>query len=856
MRTLTIVAALWAASLLFCASLRAQHIPDANFAAAIRANCPTCIDANDELTPAAANLVTLDIDGWNIADLTGISGFTNLDMLIAADNQLTVVPVLPSTITRLYLENNQITHIAAPLPPNLWQLNVANNQLTELPPLSGTMMCVAFNNRIRRFPSIAPSALITAIGLTNNEISSVPDLSEMGIIGELYLQDNPLVHIESFDTTGRMNGLRVELGNNPDLFCLPPLPQGLNLVVGSGTGITCLPNMTAAILQNQLNPMPVCASPSPCGYRTRLVGDVYWDMNGNCVQDAGDIPVADRLVWAADSLTGAFRTAGQTDAAGRYRMIVGGQDVQLLQVDTLRQPLVAGICATPSITPNGDTVEQHIGLTPRALLPYLSVQLDAQTMQPCSLSTYHVSCANSGTADAPNAQVEITFDPFLVYLGNDANINAQALGGNRYRFALGNLAAGEMLRMRVDVQVSCQSVGSYLHHYSHAHIQPDTLGAFALYGYAGALLTLRDSCANDTVFFVIENIGAAMPQASTYRLAENSQYISLPISYQLGAGQRLVVAQPAQSGRVYRLETQQLPNTPPLLGDSLLWAVNAHCHNTSQDTRFMRQFYNGHTVAYRASSFAQNLEFRRSAEVEDNRIEAENVGYGDDHCISTQEPLEYRISFRNPSAGVVDTVVILDTLDTQVFDIRSAQLINSSLEGGRLDILDGNVLRIAFYSAQLGDSLSGAAADGFATLRLWQHTQNTVGTELRNRVAIRLDTLPEVLTQQVVHRVCSDFVPTQLPISAEDLQAENGATLLLYPNPSSGDFRVEWQHAQAADVRVHDALGRVVWRADARGLHSLSVQGRDLPAVGCYFLALYGEDGERLAGAKLLYVGR
>lgn len=54
----------------------AQHIPDTNFANAIRSACPTYIDVSNNLLPPAASLTNLDVSGKNIADLTGIGGFT------------------------------------------------------------------------------------------------------------------------------------------------------------------------------------------------------------------------------------------------------------------------------------------------------------------------------------------------------------------------------------------------------------------------------------------------------------------------------------------------------------------------------------------------------------------------------------------------------------------------------------------------------------------------------------------------------------------------------------------------------------------------------------------------------------
>ncbi len=66
--------------------LRAQTIPDASFAEAIRAVCPTCIDASNTLTSVAATRTSLDVSARGIADLTGIGGFTTLRTLNCQNN--------------------------------------------------------------------------------------------------------------------------------------------------------------------------------------------------------------------------------------------------------------------------------------------------------------------------------------------------------------------------------------------------------------------------------------------------------------------------------------------------------------------------------------------------------------------------------------------------------------------------------------------------------------------------------------------------------------------------------------------------------------------------------------------------
>ena len=62
--------------LLLTSPAKAQHIPDKNFAAAIREKCKECIDSNNNLLPPARDLDDLRANNRYINSIEGIQGFT------------------------------------------------------------------------------------------------------------------------------------------------------------------------------------------------------------------------------------------------------------------------------------------------------------------------------------------------------------------------------------------------------------------------------------------------------------------------------------------------------------------------------------------------------------------------------------------------------------------------------------------------------------------------------------------------------------------------------------------------------------------------------------------------------------
>ena len=114
--------------------VKAQHIPDANFAKALHEKYPDCIDEKDNLLPAASSITDLEIDNYGIKNLSGIIGFTKLQTLNLWRDSLTELPTLPETITDLKCSSNQLTALPK-LPDDLYKLNCIFNNLTKLPDL-------------------------------------------------------------------------------------------------------------------------------------------------------------------------------------------------------------------------------------------------------------------------------------------------------------------------------------------------------------------------------------------------------------------------------------------------------------------------------------------------------------------------------------------------------------------------------------------------------------------------------------------------------------------------------------------------------------------------------------------------
>ena len=182
----------------FITEIKAQHIPDAEFARAIHDLYPNSIDGKDDLLPAAGYIKELELIIFHIRNLSGIEGFLSLKILdISNEEFLTELPVLPNTIEKLYCMNTGLTHIDH-LPDSLKLLFCGGSQLTSLPILPQNIFQVdCSGNKLNSLPSLPESLLY--LGCNNNQLTSLPKLPKNLIT--LSCANNKIKHIPNIPSS-------------------------------------------------------------------------------------------------------------------------------------------------------------------------------------------------------------------------------------------------------------------------------------------------------------------------------------------------------------------------------------------------------------------------------------------------------------------------------------------------------------------------------------------------------------------------------------------------------------------------------------------------------------------------------
>lgn len=194
-------------------------------------------------------------------------------------------------------------------------------------------------------------------------------------------------------------------------------------------------------------------------------------------------------------------------------------------------------------------------------------------------------------------------------------------------------------------------------------------------------------------------------------------------------------------------------------------------------------------------------------------------GVGETHDIMPNEQLQYLIRFQNTGTAPAYTVVIRDTLDTDL-DIFSVTPSVASHDYS-FTMYGERVLQWTFNNIMLADSFSNEeASHGFITYTVNQVADLTDGSQITNSAAIYFDSNEPVITNTTLHTInhCL-FQEDQVEIdtTAYDVYtAPDGAQYT-----ESGDYTAVLTNAAGCDstITIHLTVLVGVLEMDSPGIH-------------------------------------
>jgi uncharacterized repeat protein (TIGR01451 family) len=444
--------------------------------------------------------------------------------------------------------------------------------------------------------------------------------------------------------------------------------------------------------------------------------------------------------------------------------------------------------------------------------PAPSVSIGAITLRPGFSN--QVICGRidnlpRGTNPIDSGYVIVSVDPLINV--NTSNLPYTSLGNNQYRIDLNPIVPGShqyfylgftLSNSAVINQTLCMSSQLYIGEDCYLDSIPNPFPTSftpcnSLYDQSH--LDINAVCHNDTISFTIINNGSGdMSCVTPVRTYLDGVYQTLD-SIQLLSGDSMVYSL-AGNGQTWRMEVNQHPLHP---GSSNPSATIERCGNLNNWTPNLINILPLNDADPNIDISCQLV--RGSYDPNDKT--GYPLGLNSTHDIAPNQDLTYHIRFQNTGTDTAFTVVIRDTLSTDlnIFTVESG----AASHDYTFRMYGPRVLEWTFNNILLPDSTTNnPASQGFVSFKVKQVPNLPIGRVIENSAAIYFDYNLPIITNTYFHTINENLIVLSLEPVHKEIKELKG--IEVYPNPTQEIIWVEQEETEEIFISVINALGETI----------------------------------------------
>ncbi|MGB1204731.1 MAG: DUF7619 domain-containing protein [Chitinophagales bacterium] len=774
-------------------------------------------------------------------EIPNFENVPNLEMLNLANNQLSGnIPNFNdlSNLQTLNIERNQLSGNIPNFTnlPNLETLNIERNQLSgnipnfnDLPNLE--TLNIGSNQLSGNIPNFTGLPNLETLSLHWNQLNGViPNFTDLPSLTMLRVEENNLNGvIPNFTNLPNLRWLNLYenqlVGSVPNFDYLTNL-QGLTLCPNNLTG-----NIPA--FNNCLN-LTTSNLDVSCVISAKTTGTTFADLNGNCTKEEEEPTIPNAIIATTDSTSYAF-----SNENGFYTLKT---DTGIYGFDCfVPNYLWTRSCEsyTNAYTIEAESLEDSIGgfdfgFRPLVECPLMIVEVGTPLLRRCYQNTYTINYCNTGTVDAEEAEIHLNISEHIIPL--ESSIPYDENNENQLIFNLGTVGVGECGSFTLTDSLSCDAVLG-ITACVEAFAFPNDLCFEDTSFWDGSDLEVTASCLGDEVLFEITNVGEDMEQESEYRMYEDD-IMSIGSPFQLMAGEVLSFSRDA-AGQTFRLTADQTINHP--ISESVTTIIELCGANT--DMASLGFVNTQSNINYKHFYDIACDEIIGSYDPNDKNVTTKGVG--DEHRITDNQELEYKIRFQNVGSDTAFRVMIIDTIDTNFLDINSLKLGVSSHDY-TAEIKDGKVLIFTFENIFLVHSeVNEPASHGFVMFKISQKIGNQKDDLIQNEASIYFDYNQPVITNKAFNTIGLPDSTTSIPIVSQ-IKGDIPASIY-YEN---GYLHIQLSLAAknlAYSFTLFDILGKQIAHEKQLFIPNHEMSVGDL-RQGVYVFEIATNDGKKVGG--------
>ncbi|TGE29011.1 DUF7619 domain-containing protein [Hymenobacter metallicola] len=478
----------------------------------------------------------------------------------------------------------------------------------------------------------------------------------------------------------------------------------------------------------------------------QISGQIFHDVNGNCIKEASELPLAGIVVVAEPG-----NYYGISDENGSYQLATdtGRYEVrQLLPENEVGRTIQQTCAANPTVVfrDYGNTVPGVDFGNQVSTSPFLRVGVASNRRRRCFRNTTTVTYANDGYAAASNVVVKVALPAEVKFISANAAHTVDADGN--YVFQIGTVAANDKGSILIQDSVVCGNPelrGRTV--CTKATIFPGNAYPPPPVWTRASVVAQGRPQAGNQVRFVLRNTGQGnMSDSLTFRIYQNSE-LALQHRYWLAATDSLVLRVPA-SRPVVRLEANQPAGHPTQRVASATVELRG-LSNSGEPNPDMNSMFSGSPGPETATDCQPILD---SYDPNDKLVEP--TGVTQQHYTPTGTPLRYRIRFQNTGNDDAYRVVVVDTLAADL-DPRTLR-VESASHPYRFSVTGHGRLVLTFTLDNINlppSSRNDAGSNGFVQFSIQPKAGLPARALVENNADIYFDYNPPIRTNTTVNRI-------------------------------------------------------------------------------------------------------
>jgi Secretion system C-terminal sorting domain len=527
-------------------------------------------------------------------------------------------------------------------------------------------------------------------------------------------------------------------------------------------------------------------------------GNIFNDINQNCVKDAGETGIPNLWVYATNANFGA-----STDASGNYEILVnGGSATYNITLDTLKwnNNLHLSCLQSKSISVSGNNqtyLNNNIAIKVDNCLK-LNVSIISDRRRRCFENNTRVNYSNVGLLGASNTNVKVVMPSYVKALSSKPAWNSKS--GDTLFYNIGTLNSFSSGSISIVDSVICgdESIrGKTV--CTKAFISPKQYCAPSTWDESD--ITLSGLCNANQYTVQLKNSGLGnMADSLDYRIFLDS-FLVKTAKYKLNSADTLSLVIPS-NGKTVRVEADQDSSHPELKQRAIYFEG---CGNgVSISTGKINLFSNDPSNIGEAVSCMI---------IRDSYDPNEKVALPEGPTVLSEQEMLFTIRFQNTGTDTAYSVVVADTLYSS-FDPATINTIASS-HPYKFELTGKINPRMAwiFGGIKLPDSTTNErASHGFVTFKAKMKSGLANGVQITNQADIYFDYNSSIRTNKIIRTIGNPY-PDQtfsiLSFTAPDTVCQNSSALISVTAKGSG-LSYNWQKDGTAIPAVSSGQYKII----------------------------------------------